>query len=92
MPTDTEVGSRLSEVVRNQLESLVKLSSPDLVVAASAAGHLPTLRDYLTKNPGQVFTYLSGVNLGGGLGVLLMHTTHGFAPPISKLICPLLDQ
>ena len=66
MPTDTEVGGRLSEVVRNQLESLVKLSSPDLVVAASAAGHLPTLRDYLTKNPGQVFTYISGVNSGGG--------------------------
>ena len=44
----------MSELVSSQLESLVKLNSPDLVVAASAAGDLPTLRDYLTRNPDQV--------------------------------------
>ena len=47
-------GGKLSELVRGQLESLVKQSSPYLVVAASAAGDLPTLKDYLNQNPEQV--------------------------------------
>jgi ankyrin repeat protein len=66
-------------VVRNQLESLVKLSSPDLVVAASAAGHLPTLRDYLTKNPGQV-----DVKVKDKTG-LLVATAEGW-PVVVKLL------
>ena len=46
-----ELSQQLSDVVKAQLESLKKQASPELVVAASAAGDLSTLRTFLQEHP-----------------------------------------
>lgn len=44
----------LSDLVRAQLQSLMDRSSADVVVAASAAGDISTLRSFLQDKPAQV--------------------------------------
>ena len=46
--------SYLNPVVKAQVESLIEQSSTDVVVVASAAGDVSTIRSFLKSNPKEV--------------------------------------